>query len=116
MRSLPRFFCAVFLSLALLVTQHIALEHGFSHFGAKAATSSQQAVTHHDKNDPQHSRFHLCAACIAFSGFHAAPPVADMRLPMVATPVFAIGFAVLPAPTFPAPAAFHSRAPPTLLS
>jgi len=111
-RSLSRFFCAVFLSLALLVTQHIALAHGFSHFGK---TSSEQAVTSHDKNDPQHSGLHPCAACVAFSGFHAAPPATGPWLPMAAIPAFFIGFTVSPAPTFPLLAAYLSRAPPLLL-
>lgn len=112
MRSLPRFFCAVFLSLALLVTQQMALAHGFTHLGT---ASAQQGVTHSDKNDSQHAALHVCAMCVAFSGFHAAPPVVDAAFPMVFAHAVTIGFAVLPAPTFPAPAAFRSRAPPTLL-
>ncbi|MDO8315668.1 MAG: hypothetical protein Q7T00_10575 [Rugosibacter sp.] len=113
MRSLSRVFCAIFLSLALLVTQHIALAHGFSHFGKIA---SEQAVTSHDKSDQQHSGLHYCAACVAFSGFHAAPPATGLWLAMAAIPSFFIGFAVSPAPTFSFPAAYLSRAPPSLLN
>lgn len=112
MRSSSRFFWIVFLSLALLVTQHIGLAHGFSHF---EKTSSEQAVTSHDKNDPQHSGLHLCAACVAFSGFHVAPPATGLWLAMAAIPSFFIGFAVSSAPTFSFPAAYLSRAPPSRL-
>ena len=110
-RSLPRFLCAVFLSLALLATQQIALAHGFSHFGT---TLSEQAARP-DKSDPQHPGLHVCMECVTFSGFQAAPPMACMWVPMVAAAVFVTGCTVLPAPTFPAPAAFRSRAPPMLL-
>jgi len=113
MRSSSRFFWAAFLSLALLVTQYIGLTHGFSHF---EKTSSEQAVTSHDKNDPQHSRLHQCAACVAFSGFHAAPPANGLWLAMAAKPSFFIEFAVSPAPTFSFPATYLSRAPPLLLN
>lgn len=111
MHSFPRFFCVVFLSLALLVTQYIGLAHGFSHLGT---ASIQQAITQSDTSDSQHAALHVCAACVAFSGLHAAPPVVDAVFPMVFAHAITVGFAVLPAPTFPAPAAFRSRAPPTL--
>lgn len=83
------------LGCTLLWTQLALAGHGIDH-----------ALQLHDE---------ACLECLALPGFAAVPVFPPQpfvpRVTQAGEPA-----AVLPAPTFPAPPAFHSRAPPVLQS
>jgi len=110
-QTLVKFFSAIVLLLALLATQQLVLTHGYTHLGA---SPSEQATAQRDQDNPPIT-LHDCALCVVASGMHfiASPPA--LMLSAVILTALNLAAAVSPAPTFPFPAAYLSRAPPLLL-
>lgn len=117
--SLPRRgLLALWLALQLLLAQQFALAHHVEHLAEKIAAHAGLAATaaHDDDEDGSsaHVLAHVCSTCLACLSLGAAvanaPAAALAMLPALA----AAAVAVLPAPTFHRPLAFHSRAPPIL--
>lgn len=106
----------VVLLVSLLVGQHTAVTHGYSHVSPHAdSVAAAQFQAPDGDGDPLDAAEDFCALCVACDGSPGAPPTASMgSSPSV--PAVAAHFAVAPAPTFPRLAAFAPRAPPVLLT
>lgn len=109
---LVKFFSAIVLLLALLATQQLVLTHGYTHLSASPGV---QLTAQRDQDNPPIT-LHSCALCAVASGLHL---IASHPAPMLSVVVFTtpgLAAAVSPAPTFPFPATYLSRAPPLLLN
>ena len=111
-QSLLNFFSAIVLLLALLATQQLLLTHGYTHLGA---SPSEQAAAQRDQDNPPIT-LHGCALCAVASGLHLIASHPALMLSAVVFTALYFAVAVSPAPTFPFPAAYLSRAPPLLLN
>lgn len=112
LKSLLKFFSTLVLLLALLATQQLLLTHGYTHLGA---SPGEQVTAQRDQNNPP-ATLHTCALCDVSSGLHLLSPPPALALPVVVITAQTFAAAVSPAPTFSFPAAYHSRAPPSLLN
>jgi len=111
-QALLNFFSAIVLLLALLATQQLVLTHGYTHLGA---SPSEQVTAQRDQDNPPIT-LHGCALCAVASGLHLIASHPALMLSAVIFTALYFAVAVSPAPTFPVPAAYLSRAPPLLLN
>jgi hypothetical protein len=98
------------LALILLATQQAALLHVHADAGEAAA----HAMAAGGNETPDESGTPVCADCIAFAGTVPAPPASLQVFAGGALRQVHLLAAVSPAPIFPFPAAYRSRAPPAL--
>lgn len=111
-QALLNFFSVIALLLALLTTQQLMLTHGYTHLGA---SPSEQATAQRDQDNPPIT-LHGCTLCAVASGLHFIASHPTLMLFAVIFTALYFAVAVSPAPTFPFPAAYLSRAPPLLLN
>ena len=109
--------CSMFaLLLVLIVTQQLALTHGYTHFGLHSGASFGGQVAAHSNQDQLPDKAHTaCALCVVCGGLHLASPPPVSTLAVVSATAQTLLGTVSPAPTFSFPAAYHSRAPPAPL-
>lgn len=111
-QALLNFLSVIGLLLALLATQQLVLTHGYTHLGA---SPSEQITAQRDQDNPPIT-LHGCALCAVASGLHLIASHPALMLFAVIFTALYFAVAVSPAPTFPFPAAYLSRAPPLLLN
>ena len=111
-QALLNFLSVIGLLLALLATQQLMLTHGYTHLGA---SPSEQITAQRDQDNPPIT-LHGCALCAVASGLHLIASHPALMLSAVIFTALYFAVAVSPAPTFPVPAAYLSRAPPLLLN
>lgn len=115
MKSLRVLGFAIWLALALLVSEQGVLLHELGHdLEHLQAAADDHADDHDHDHDRHHPAPHDCVKCFVFSQLSGSAPAAIAALALVTEPILHTRFIAIPAPSRTV-VATRSRAPPVLL-